>query len=720
MERIAVGIGFVLLLLVGPVVAAEGEEDAWISKIRKDHPRLFFNADSWPAVNARALTVEREHYERVKAHADGTTPEMWIFKDAPDARPGSSVKAGDWGWRLMSAAFAYRVEPDPERLGRIKDMLRASLDYYHACYAAKKAVNWYSTSRVSWLAALDWVWNDLTPAERKELGQSMLNHVHEVMHKPGIARRNTAGHTSGYYGARNALWFAGVVMLNESIDDEKALAFLRHGYDDYQQLFLHRSRGAGDDGGAASSTVTYAFAAYPWSAWNFLHTWQSAIGEDIAGKWPDVGICANYVMWNRLPGNLEYGYGDTPHVHNRFPSGWMYSHMSQVMHFYAESHPDLAALAAYVRGQFGGGHSPSHWSVYPFLMTNLAKAPKPLDPGKLPPARHFENMGQVFMRSGSGPEDTYAMFVCGATVTAHAHWDANHFVIYKLGHQALDSGTRYPSTACEHCNNYYRQTVAHNCVLIKMPEERGIVSYRKPIREGGQNAMEGSTVIAFETCPEFTYVAGDATAAYNPGKCSLMVRQFVFIPPDHFVVFDRATSTNADYPKKWVLHTAREPGLTGKQLRADQDRGRLFCRTLLPADAVIQKVGGPGKQFLTDDVNWGLEEKYYSADGGLKHELMGWGRVEVIPGAARTEDVFLHLLQVGDQKREVMCEAEVIQDDGTAGVRFTPDDRTVRLTFATQGEIFGSVRITRGAEVLIDRNLTREVMPQEGLATPPE
>ena len=700
-----------LVMLLLPGASGMAQEDAapeWLNRIRPDHPRLFFNADTWPAVEARTRGVNADHFEKVKEHADGVPDE-----------PGVE----DWGNHLMSAALVYRVTGEAARLDKIKKMFRASLDFYHQRYAEGKAVNWYSTSRIGWLAALDWVWNDLTPAERRGLAANMLKHVDDAQPgegKPRIERVNRSSYTSGFYGTPGLLWPAGLLLLNEGVDDEKALAFLKQGYDLNQKLLAHRAGGVGDDGGGASSTVTYCFEAYPWSEWTFLYTWQSATGEDISAQWPHIAMFSNYVLWNWLPGGYEYGYGDTPHSRNRFPWGWMYTHMSHIMHFYGQSHPEWAGLAHYVKETIkeagAYGFHPTYWSVYPFLTTELEKAPPPQDPGKLPPARHFERMGQVFMRSGSGPEDTYALFVCGGTIKSHAHYDANNFVIYKLGHLAIDSGTRYPTTASEHCNNYYRQSVAHNCVLIKMPEEPGGASYGKPIREGGQNTVTGSKVIAFETCPEFTYVAGEATATYNPEKCSLMVRQFVFIPPDHFVVFDRATSTKAEYQKKWVLHTAREPELTGKQLSADQEQGRIFCRTLLPEDAAVQKVGGPGRQFLTDGIDWPIEEKYYNEDGTLKHELMGWGRVEVTPGAPRTEDVFLHLIQVGNETLEEMCEAELVGEEGSVGVQFAVGDRSVRLSFATEGEAAGHIRIARGDEVLGDRDLTREVTPQQGLA----
>lgn len=84
----------------------------------------------------------------------------------------------------MSAAFVYRIDRDPEQLDKIKEMLQASLDYYHASYEQDHCVNWYSTSRVSWLAALDWVWNDLTEQEPTAFGLSILDYLDEVHDKP--------------------------------------------------------------------------------------------------------------------------------------------------------------------------------------------------------------------------------------------------------------------------------------------------------------------------------------------------------------------------------------------------------------------------------------------------------------------------------------------------------------------------------------------------------
>ncbi|MBW2532462.1 MAG: heparinase II/III family protein, partial [Deltaproteobacteria bacterium] len=666
---------------------------------------LFFNADTWPAIEQRATTVLSEQLDRVRDRADGDPPDpYWDHLEWPPPRDGTTTETRDWGDILMSAAFVYRIEPDAARLQKIKEMLQASLDYYHASYEQGHCVNWYSTSRVSWLAALDWVWNDLSEQERTDFGLSFLDHVDDVHEAEDIVRRNDGGHTTGYYGGHNIAWFAGVVLRDEGIDDERAAQYYDSGYQIIQDLLAHRSGAAGVDGGAASSTLGYALAAYPWVEWNFLYGWQSSTDQDVSGDWPYIALFPKYVLYNRLPGDLEFGYGDAQHTTNALPKSWLYTHMSHAMHFYGQSHPGESALAAYVRDVVGGDWISSRWSVYPFLMTEIDSAPPAADPGELGQAFLFENMGQVFMRSGSTDTDTYALFAAGGILDQHRHYDATHFSIYHRGFLALDTGTRWNDT--ENLPNYYAQTVAHNAVLIKMPGEEPSNYWGGTVhgQAGGQYEQLGSQVIAFETSDDFSYVAADATATYRSEKCSEMVRQLVFVPPYHFVVFDRVTSTDASYGKRWLLHHANQPVVSGDTWRGDQDQGRLFCRTLLPTDAQLQAVGGPGQEFMADGVNYPI-----SGDPGDITDMMGRWRMEVSPGSARTADVFLHLIEVGDQGLSAMSTHSATEDGSNAEVTFDAGSRTVTLRFAKTGAVGGHITIVDGAQTPVDRALTTSV-----------
>jgi len=265
---------------------------------------------------------------------------------------------------------------------------------------------------------------------------------------------------------------------------------------------------------------------------------------------------------------------------------------------------------------------------------------------------------------------------------------------------------------------------------VKMPGEEPAPYWNGKVHgnAGGQFKTTGSEIVAFETGPHFTYVAGDASPVYRPEKCSQVVRQFIFIPPAHFVVLDRVVSTDASYKKRWVLHHANEPVLDGDTWYSDQGEGRIFCRTLLPAGAAIEAVGGPGKEFLADGVNYAIDAGPSQARIDNKYsvrkleydqvpELMGRWRVEVSPGAERTDDIFLHLIEVGDQSVEQMVDATVEQTDDTASVRFTDDEKSVSVTLNTTGDIGGTIRIETADGAVVDRPLTQDVLPQEGVGS---
>ena len=111
--------------------------------------------------------------------------------------------------------------------------------------------------------------------------------------------------------------------------------------------------------------------------------------------------------------------------------------------------------------------------MYPFLLpSNHGVKPfteEELD-ARQPKARHFEVLGQTFMRSGRRPDSTYCLFTAGSKTTVHKHYDENNFVIFKNDFLALDSGTRAVETDTQ-LRYYYAQTVAHNCVLVHRPGE---------------------------------------------------------------------------------------------------------------------------------------------------------------------------------------------------------------------------------------------------------
>ena len=95
----------------------------------------------------------------------------------------------------------------------------------------------------------------------------------------------------------------------------------------------------------ATAVLDYCMGAYPWAEFNFFHTLHSALGVDISNEWPYVPNFVNFIFWNWIPGNKAYGYGDTNHYTNNFPTGSLHIHLSQMIHFYGDNHPDIIAMA---------------------------------------------------------------------------------------------------------------------------------------------------------------------------------------------------------------------------------------------------------------------------------------------------------------------------------------------------------------------------------------
>jgi heparin/heparan-sulfate lyase len=163
--------------------------------------------------------------------------------------------------------------------------------------------------------------------------------------------------------------------------------------------------------------------------------------------------------------------------------------------------------------------------------------------------------------------------------------------------------------------------------------------------------------------------------------------------------------------KDWLIHTAHEPAIYGRTVRADHNEGRMFCRTLLPAEAKLTAVGGPGKEFWAAGKNWAIEKGRLNAE---QLAMMGQWRVEVTPSVAQRADVFLHVIQVGDQRMATMDETSVIHTETRCGVRLVDGGLIWEVTFDKEGHLGGHIRRAGGTRP-IDVELTTVVQPQSGI-----
>jgi heparin/heparan-sulfate lyase len=509
-----------------------------------------------------------------------------------------------------------------------------------------------------------------------------------------------------------------------------AAKHLQTGHDWYRRVLQYRNDTAGDDGALSSAVPAYAMGNYSYAQFNFMYTMLSSTGVNIAAEYPKLPLYANWLWWlwirdSDRPVSLRHaGVGDSFHNTNLMSSIPLYEQLSQFMQFYKNLDPDtygmMAALREFSRHTTVRNHV---YPVLPFIVdTDHPSKPYYLDVlnNSSLHARHFETLGQIYMRSAFAKDATYCSFTAGATLQQHKHFDENNFTIFKYDHLALDSGDRCKETDFN-LVYYYSQSVAHNVVLVHKPDEPlpyhwGIKIKDDPqanMNYGGMVKMTGSKVKAFETNDQFTYIASDATECYGD-KCTEAVRQFVFLYPDYIIVYDRMDSADPSYRKEWLLHTKNKPVVKKGVMRADSNDGRLFCQTFLPVDAKIEVIGGKGNEFLVGHRNYPMDPDYkeeHEKDAVRRARGPYWGnwRLEVEPSSAREDDRFLHVLTAASVDAFKPVDAKYVSDAQRDGVRVRFDGHDVTFWFNRTGEIGGAVEYDG-----VVSPLTNEVQQQTG------
>lgn len=661
--------------------------------IRSSHPRLFFTAEDLPTIKANAAGDYKAVYEAMKKRIDDLMATGISFPD-PLVNSGEHNKNHEIGFRAADAAMVWLISGDKTYLEHAKVILREMIDYYQMRVDNNLNIAWYVYSQVCGLCAYDWIYNDLTADERKKFGNDLYKVMYDIAwHGSGVRasryRENISDHTSGNYGINVLPWYLSLTFYGEGINDARCESMFKSGYDLHMKMAEFRREMAGTKGGGATACAVYSFGFYPHADFNFLYTYRSATGVDLSEQFDYVLKYLDYLDWVRLPGNQEYGFGDVHHYNCKLPHTDIHYHIAEIANLYGERHSHVLPLAARMLSQYSTARTVETFPFMRFLHKTKAKAGAGTAVSTLTKSQHFDTMGQVYMRSGVGDNDTYALFVSGGIPTNHKHYDNNHFVIYKNGYRVLDSGTR-PEPG-QHLFQYYCRTVAHNCVTVRMPNETFPKYWgnlapgetQQPVpNDGGQRELLKSELKSLVETEDYVYLASDATEAYSADKVDLVMREFVYCPPDVFVVFDRVQSDKAEYPKTWLYHVADEPVILGKEFSEVSQGGKSICKTLYPQDAVIEKIGGPGKQFWSDGKNWPLPTDLAANTPSDTWPLVGQWRIEVKPGSARKLDYFMHIIQVGSPGLSSLPVATSYDDGTNIGVEFNYNNKKFKIDFA--------------------------------------
>jgi hypothetical protein len=641
------------LLLLAFVVASPA---ALAYNVVDGHPRLFVLADDVPALRAKCQGVFAAEFDDI---------ESWCDEHINDSFP---FAPHEYEWHLSAYSFAWLVGGDSRYAARAKAI-------------ASDIVNrdaWDSIEAVEGLSRFfDWCYDAMTPFERSIYGSTLAEAAQWFIDE------KTWTANSSYHGKLSflrGLALPGIALYDEGINNAVATAccdtFHRHVFG--PQFTLCCLDEVGSDGSYFEGD--YNFNRVYSDGREGFEAWAMATGESAWEQSSNLANLGRYYLYEIGPRAWgKYGFygfmgskqGDS-HTHS-IPHGAFRKTLYNLASRYRDPHAQW--LASEIARQ--GATYMNAWEWWRLIVWYDPTVPEEA-PTNLPHATLFADMGTAYMRSGwdisDDSNDIYAVFRCETFPAIHTHPHQNHFMIMRGNDLlAIDSG-HYDTTVSSHYRNYFARTIAHNTITVFDPSETTFGSYANdggqkpaftydtPVRCGhaSQPQYERGEIVAFEDGEAFTYVKGDATPAYDPSKLSHFTREFVYLKPDIFVIFDRVVATSPSFEKKWLLHSIGQPQISGQVVTVTEGDSKLFIRTVLPSPSTITKVGGPGHEFEVNGVN-------YPPNGTPEEDAGSW-RIEVSPTSQATEHFFLHVLYACDAGVTSMPEVSLIDAGEMVGV----------------------------------------------------
>jgi hypothetical protein len=282
---------------------------------------------------------------------------------------------------------------------------------------------------------------------------------------------------------------------------------------------------------------------------------------------------------------------------------------------------------------------------------------KPLS--ELPTARHFEDLGFVFMRSGWDEDDTLIGFRCGPpnghralrerhyTRVTHYRPDVNSFQLYACGRML----TTYPH-GHHQPGMEPRRTLHHSTVLVNGVGQRGD-GHRPPIAP--DLYKYDSRIVKFESTLSYDYLVGDGTAIYPPeAGLERFHRHLAFVKPSFVAITDDLRDSRPSR-FEWIYNA---------EFSVEKEREDRFLVT--SEDAVMQV-----DVVFPEVVSHSIEER-----------MMGMVGLSVSPKAESEEALFLTLLC--PSKAEERRRFEVLDrscEDGKVGVTVQDGDVAREVSF---------------------------------------
>ena len=619
-----------------------------VSKIRKEHPRIFLTPERIPGLVAEARSSKAHIFNLMKQRTHGSQAALFYAL-------GNKKELG--------------LAKSPQEYGRI------------AADALMRAIreNNRRTSPDGLAVIYDWAYSALSRDEQQafvnfcklRLGKKI--RIHDGKHHGYRCSPHPAG------------LIAALAFYSDGIDDPYAKRLLIQGIRDTLLDNLAMEHVAGTDGGFADGTgyiCSLGGTFRPFLALGIATDSDFFFKHEVLAKLPKQLIYAMLPFpISRLGKKSTVRYFATFHDNwtlntKEYGSAgqWLVNRFAIIAAEYRRRGDEQRAglYMWFLKEAFGGIPWQAANPLSFALMDWSIKSQSPKELG-LPLAeglgwneekgeidrdrfRKKAGIGWVCMRSAwDDPNATFAIFKAEPFYYhGHMHHDSLAFMIAKGEELALARAGNYmcwyeggplnsKNPSWPQMMGFFSRTISTNNLLIYDPGEK----FGPWANDGGQrptpywdkkwgrtyngtsdgNYRDIGGLVRFERTDNFVYAAADATRAYNStqvttgdnrSKVNLAQREFVYLRSprgndDYFVIFDRVESVKPEFKTFWLLQLRARPEFNGRyrivvgdeaggihvsedtsEIHVQQERAELFCKSLLPkaGNRVVRRLGG--------------------------------------------------------------------------------------------------------------------------------
>jgi len=560
---------FFIASLIGITLLATSEAGA--QQVVAGHPRIYLRSGDVSALRTRITQAPiSTYYNQMRSRLDTT-----VVRHTNDEISG---------YELESLAVLHVINGGTVYRDKILNTWR------RVSYSPGQISHWNLPYQVmAHSIALDFLWNELSIAQRAELGTvivAMMDDLYNYAPYNVPGANQMSAYSNQLYYHLGALAFAGIVLSGEGINDSRAAFYLSESDSLLRTRMIPAiNQEAGGDAdltrldgftgnGGWGEDVNHMAMTHPMFG-RMVEAWRTGTNQNLFPSINGLAKFAQYATYMRRPNGFGVPKGNL----TSYQTGLGDMNYGYLGCLVSARYND--PLGAYLK-QMAYTTAPTTYGFHQLagvLWCNPA-LPAP-DFASMPRAMHFQGQGEVVMRSGFGAQDTWVYLHSGPIYNAHQHDDQGNLVVDAYGGELL----------IENTSDVNHETRFHNSILVAGVEQipYGNNEVQRAVALAGTRHERGK-ITSVQSAPNFTYVASDFSNAYPDSvvpvpKADKVTREVVAVLPDILVIRDRVAGTGRH---EVLFHTWAGAGAyqsTTKELTVMRTGGRGWLKTVFPASA---------------------------------------------------------------------------------------------------------------------------------------